>query len=69
MLKLFSSLGDKGKDVQGLLEKSVTLLGKDVDVFKPAIYMTVIKSINISIFFSLSIRFLFLKIWHMVFLR
>lgn len=54
MFNYFPGLGGKGKDVQGLLKNSITLLGKDVDVFKPSIYMTVIKSIRIlATFFAL----------------
>ena len=53
MFNYFPRLGSKGKDVQGLLKNSVTLLGKDIDVFKPSIYMTFIKSIRIvTIFFA-----------------
>ena len=38
MFDYFPAIGAKGKDVQGLLKNSITLLGKDIDVFKPVIY-------------------------------
>jgi hypothetical protein len=54
MFKYFPGLGGKGKDVRGLLENSLSLLGEDADVFKPVIFMTFIKSIRIlAIFFAL----------------
>lgn len=49
MFGSFPRLGGKGRDVQGLLKNSISLLGRDIDVFKPAIYMTLIKSIRIII--------------------
>ncbi len=59
MFTHFPSLGGKGKDVQGLLKSSIALLGKDIDVFKPSVYMTFIKSIRIfTSFFSLYFFFI-----------
>ena len=51
MFKYFPSIGSKGKDIKGLLKNSISLLGKDADVFKPAIYMTMVKSMRIIVFF------------------
>ena len=53
MYNYFPGIGPKGKDVQGLLKNSIKLLGKDIDVFKPVVYMTIIKSIRIlALFYS-----------------
>lgn len=65
MLSNFPGLGAKGKDVQGLLKSSITLLGKDKDVFKPAITMTIIKSVRILItFFAIYSFFVSKKMEH-----
>lgn len=54
MFKYFPGIGSKGKDVQGLIQNSVKLLGRDKDVFKPALFITAFKSIpTIIIFFML----------------
>ncbi|UYM14655.1 hypothetical protein [Endozoicomonas euniceicola] len=42
---LSSGLGAKGKDIKGLLTGSVSLLGKDADIFKLAFRMTLFKTI------------------------
>lgn len=53
MFNYFPGFGAKGRDTKGLIKNSITLLGNDVDVFKPSIYMTVIKSLRtIAIFFA-----------------
>jgi hypothetical protein len=57
MFNYFPAIGSKGKDVQGLLKNSITLLGKDSDVFKPVVYMTIIKSVSIFAIFSMMYLF------------
>ena len=65
MLSNFPGLGAKGKDVQGLLKSSITLLGKDKDVFKPAMTMTIIKSVRIlTTFFAIYSFFVSKKMEH-----
>jgi hypothetical protein len=38
MFNYFPSLGGKGKEVQGFFKNSITLLGRDIDIFKPVVY-------------------------------
>lgn len=57
MFNNFPAIGSKGKDVQGLLKNSISLLGKDSDVFKPAVYITIVKSVSIFAVFSMLYSF------------
>lgn len=60
-LSKIPALGAQGKDVQGLLKNSVTLLGKDKDIILPTVYTTLFQSIRTIILFVMLHSFIVSK--------